>query len=363
LEYADSFDHGKPFYGLKVLDLSSVLAGPLAASFFAELGADVIKIENKRTGGDATRQWRLSTEDPESNISAYYFSANFGKEIKFLDLSHPDERIYLEELISKSDIVLSNYQKKVANKLDLLPDEIIKKYPAIIVAQLSAFDFDDPRPGYDLVMQGDTGWISMTGTDDAHLAKLPVAIIDILASHQLKEAILIAMYKKMKSGCGSVIHVSLFKSAISGLANQASNYLMQHHIPKPIGTLHPNIAPYGDIFISDDQIKFILAVGSDEQFKKLWFTLNLSPEKYHTFENNSDRLKARSELQMLLQHGFSVHKFTTIEGILEHNNIPYCCIKNLSTVFDDALAKEMILTQTIENKTGRSVSGIAFKIN
>ena len=359
---SDTFDDEKPFSGLKVLDLSSVLAGPLTASFFAELGADVVKIENKLTGGDATRQWKLTSEDAGSSVSAYYFSANFGKQIKLLDLNLPQAREEVEVLMAGCDIIVSNFQKKVAKKLQLLPDEIIKKYPGVIIAQLSAYDFDDPRPGYDLVMQGDTGWISMNGTDSDHVAKLPVAIIDIFAAHQMKEAILIALYKKMKTGKGSVIHVSLFKSAVSGLANQASNYLMQNHIPKPIGTLHPNIAPYGDIFTSEDDIKFILAVGSDAQFKKLWFTLNLPPEKYHTFDNNSDRLKARGELQATMQHVFGIQKFESIQHILEPNNIPYCCIKDLSAVFEDSLAKEMIKSQTIENKTGQSVSSIAFKI-
>ena len=178
----------------------------------------------------------------------------------------------------------------------------------------------------------------------------------------MKEAILIALYKKIRTGVGSVIHVSLYKSAISGLANQASNYLMQHHIPKPLGTLHPNIAPYGDIFTSKDKIRFLLAVGSDAQFKKLWFTLKLPPEKYHTFDYNSERLNARGNLQAILQHVFGTLHFESIKGILEPNNVPYCCIKDLSTVFEDSLAKEMIKSQTIENKTGQSVSSIAFKI-
>ena len=362
MKNAKPFDDNRPFSGLKVLDLSSVLAGPLTASFFAELGADVVKIENKLTGGDATRQWKLASEDAESPVSAYYFSANYGKKIKLLDLNLLEARQEVEILMAQSDIIVSNFQKKVAEKLNLLPDDIINKYPGIIMAQLSAYDFDDPRPGYDLVMQGDTGWISMNGTDIDHLAKLPVAIIDIFAAHQMKEAILIALYKKIRTGVGSVIHVSLYKSAISGLANQASNYLMQHHIPKPLGTLHPNIAPYGDIFTSKDKIKFLLAVGSDAQFKKLWFTLNLPPEKYHTFDDNSKRLNARGNLQAILQHVFGTLHFESIKGILEPNNVPYCCIKDLNGVFEDSLAKEMIKSQTIENKTGQSVSSIAFKI-
>ncbi len=351
-----------PFEGLKVLDLSSVLAGPLAASFFAELGADVTKVENKLTGGDATRQWKLTKEDKDSTVSAYYFSANYGKKVLLVDLTNMEEREKVEILIAESDIVISNFQKNVAQKLGFLPEDITNKYPGLIFAQLSAFNFDNPRPGYDLVMQGETGWLSMNGTDTNHIAKLPVAIIDIFASHQMKEAILIALLKKAKTGAGSIIHVSLYKSGLSGLANQASNFLNENHIPVPLGTLHPNIAPYGDIFYSMDNIRFILAIGSDAQFKKLWFTLNLSPENFSTFEFNSDRIKKRSDLQTILQQYFSKVNFDTVKFLLELNMIPFCYIKSLDTVFDQPMAKEMIKTQIIEKKSGQSVSSIAFEI-
>ena len=210
------------------------MAGPLVGSFFAELGADVIKIENKLTKGDATRQWKLTTEDTEATVSAYYCAANYGKNVQLLDLSDEKERQTIDQLLAESDVVISNFQKKTAEKLKLTPEYINAKFPHLIFAQLSAYTYDDPRPGYDLVMQGETGWISMNGIDNQHMAKLPVAIIDIIAAHQMKEAVLIALLKKMKDGKGSVVHVSLYKSAISALANQASNFLMAGHIPKPI---------------------------------------------------------------------------------------------------------------------------------
>lgn len=351
-----------PFQQLKVLDLSSVLAGPLAGSFFAELGATVVKVENLKTGGDATRQWKLPSEDPENSYSAYYHSANFGKEVFLLDFNSEIDRKKLEEIISQSDIVISNFQKKVAEKFDLLPDDILLKYPHLIIAQLSAYDFDDPRPGYDLVMQGETGWISMTGLDKDHYAKLPVAMIDIIASHQMKEAILICLIKKITTGKGSVIHVSLYKSALSALANQATNYLIAGHIPIPTGTLHPNIAPYGDIFADFDGIKFLLAVGSDAQFKKLWFTLNLSEKEYHTFELNSGRLKHRVLLQNVLQQSFVLFKINELKEIFNAHNIPFCEIRSLDTVFDQSEAKTMLNKEEINGEIVSSVSSVAFKM-
>ncbi|MBC7884678.1 MAG: CoA transferase [Saprospiraceae bacterium] len=351
-----------PFKNIRVLDISSVLAGPLAGSFFAELGAEVIKIENKLTGGDVTRQWKLPAESPDEPYSAYYFSANYGKQEVHLDLNAIEDRVRLHQYILKSDILISNFQKSVAEKLGVLPDDLHKKYPQLIIGQLSAYNFEDQRPGYDLVMQGETGWISMTGTDDNHLSKLPVALIDIIAAHQLKEAILIAMWKKTTSGAGSIVHVSLYDSALSALVNQASNYLMAGYIPKPLGTLHPNIAPYGDQFTDKYGIKFILAVGSDAQFNKLWFTLNLPIEKYPTFERNNERVKYRKLLQQILRKKFRSFSLDDISVMMMKEKIPFCAIKNLDQVFNDVDALKMTKKYTVDNIDVTSVSHIAFKI-
>jgi crotonobetainyl-CoA:carnitine CoA-transferase CaiB-like acyl-CoA transferase len=358
--WSDSFDLQNPFNGLKVLDLSSVLAGPLTGTFFAELGAQVIKIENKLTNGDATRQWKLASEDPDSPYSAYYFSANYGKDVKLMDLTADIEREVLETLIADSDVIISNFQKKTAIKLNLEPDTLLEKYPQLIIAQLSAYEYGDPRPGYDLVMQGETGWISMTGTDADHLSKLPVAIVDIIAAHQLKEAILISMLSKSKTGKGNVAHVSLFKSSISALANQASNYLMVGHVPKPIGTLHPNIAPYGDIFVTQDEKKLILAIGSDAQFKKLWFSLSFDNENYHNFELNSQRLKHRSSLVQLIQEKIGSLNFEIIAQFLNQNNLPYCLIDDMKAVFENPLATQMVKTSHTNGVVAKAVSSVAF---
>lgn len=351
------------FKGLKVLDLSSILAGPLTASFFAELGAEVTKIENKLTNGDATRQWKLPTEAPDQNFSAYYFSANYGKKVILMDLTSEADQLRLATFIAESDVVISNFQKKTALKLDLMPDEIFYRHPHLIFAQLSAYDFDDTRPGYDLVMQGETGWLSMTGTDEAHLSKLPVAMIDVIAAHQMKEAILIAMLRKAQNGKGGVVHVSLFKSGLSALANQATNYLMADHIPKPLGTLHPNIAPYGDQYLSKDELKFILACGSDQQFKKLWFTLNVPKDLYLTFDSNSKRLSSRNHLNTFLQSAFSQLDFNACRQIFETINMPFCLIRNMQQVFLDPDAQDVIKSYDIDGHRGKCVSSIAFKVS
>ena len=351
-----------PLYGLKILDISSVLAGPLTGSFFAEMGAEVLKIENRLTGGDVTRQWKLPVEDVSDLYSAYYASANYGKDVRLMDLTQADERHELEQYIAKADIIISNFQKRTAQKLDLDPYEIVKRYPELIFIQLSAYTWDDPRPGYDLVMQGETGWISMTGTDDNHLAKLPVALMDIIASHQMRTGGLLALIKKDKTGKGSIVHVSLYKSAVSALANQASNYLMAGIVPQPLGTLHPNIAPYGDIFVTEDQQKVMLAIGSDLQFKKLWFTLNLDNALYTNFVHNSDRVYDRMQLAIVLQREIGKLKYDVLAEMLEQEQLPFCLIHDLKDVFSTPLANEMVNTETKDECTFRSVSSVAFSI-
>jgi crotonobetainyl-CoA:carnitine CoA-transferase CaiB-like acyl-CoA transferase len=351
-----------PLNGFKVLDLSSVLAGPLTGSFFAELGAEVVKIENIKTGGDVTRQWKLPTEDQNAGHSAYYASANYGKKVILLDLTLDTDRLQVEQWFSEVDIVLSNFQKKTAQKLGLDPYEVVKRYPHLIFTQLSAYTWDDPRPGYDLVMQGESGWISMTGTDSEHLAKLPVAIIDIIASHQMRAATLLALLKKAKTGKGSIVHVSLYQSSISALANQASNYLMAGHVPSPLGTLHPNIAPYGDIFNTKDHQKVLLAIGSDAQFKKLWFSLKMDGDIYINFEHNSQRVGTRLALTRYLQQSIEQLSFDKFSTILDEHNLPYTLIHDIGGVFKFSLAKDMILEETQEGFSAKSVSSIAFKI-
>ena len=350
------------FAELKVLDLSSVLAVPQVGSFFSELGANVIKIENKKSGGDSTRQWKLEVEKGSDSISSYYASANYHKESIQLDLQDEKDYLVLRELADGADIVLSNYQSRVAPKLKVDYNTLAESNPLLIYAQLHAYSSDDPRPGYDLVMQAETGFMSMNGQPGGAPAKMPVAIIDLMAAHQLKEAILIALIKRANHAAGSLVEVSLYKSAIASLANQASNYLMADHVPKKLGSLHPNIAPYGDSFTTKDKISFILAVGSDNQFNKLGETLRNRQLLSPTFDSNSNRLANRFEMNKVLQQEFEQLTFEEVEKILAAPNIPFCRVLSLDRVFKNDLAKDMILDHVIEGDAVKSVSQIAFTI-
>jgi len=350
------------FVDLRVLDLSSVLAGPQVGSFFSELGAQVIKIENFRSNGDATRQWKLESEKGNDGISSYYASANYQKESIFLDLQKKQDYNKLLQFADAADIIISNFQQRVAVKLKVDYDTLSERNSNMIYAQINAYTSNDPRPGYDLVMQAETGFMSMNGHPNGNPAKMPVALIDLMAAHQLKEAILMALIKRERHAAGSLVEVSLYQSAIASLANQASNYLMAGHVPEKLGSLHPNIAPYGDAYTSEDNITFILAVGSDEQYYKLGKTLNGGKLLSSTFDSNSSRLSNRSELNELLQTEFSQRSYEEIERLLDNQNVPFCRVLSLDRVFTEKLAKDMILDHVIEGDAVKSVSQIAFTI-
>lgn len=333
---------------LKVVELASVLAGPLVGSFFAELGAEVIKIENKRTKGDVTRNWKLKQEDAEQAVSAYYASANYGKTTHFLDLQDSDDYQQLIPLIQAADIVVQNFKTGDDVKLKLSPDELHAINPRLIVAKISGFGEDSKRPAFDVVLQAETGFMSMNGTPDSGPVKMPVALIDVLAAHHLKEAILIALLEREQTGTGKLVHVSLYEAALASLVNQANNWLMVGQVPQAIGTQHPNIAPYGDLFTTQDGKQLVLAIGSDKQFAVLAEILGLGKETQQQFSKNSDRVKNRKELIALLNEKISQQACGKLSEIFLEKKVPFGEVKDLKTVFSDEKAKKMILKSSID---------------
>ena len=264
------------FKNLKVVELASVLAGPAVGMFFAELGAEVIKIENATTGGDVTRKWKLPTESPNASQSAYYSSVNWNKQTIFADLTTETDQTKIHDLIKTADIIISNFNHQSAQKLKMDYDTLQKINPKLIFAQLTAYGENDDTPAFDVVLQAEAGFMYMNGEAEREAVKMPVALIDLLAAHQLKEGILVALLQRQQTGKGSFVTASLVESAISSLANQATNWLMGNHIPQRMGTMHPNIAPYGDVFYTADDKPIVLAVGTERQFENLCAVLNIS---------------------------------------------------------------------------------------
>ncbi len=327
--------------------------------FFAELGAKVLKVENKTGGGDATRGWRLPEESAEGP-SAYFCAINFGKEHVFLDLTLEADRCWLEQAVKDADIVLSNYRNNTAEKLGVSFERLAQIKPDLIFIQLDGFESHD-RPAYDVVLQAETGWISMTGTDGSHLAKMPVALIDILAGHQMKEAALLALLKRERSNKGSYVRCSLEQSSLAALTNQATNYLMNGHVAAPIGTLHPNIAPYGDMFRTRDARQVVLAVGTDGQFAKLCEALAISDLYVDMrFQTNTHRVNNRAALQAKLAEAIAELELDALESALGEANIPYGVVRKLDEVLESPVAQSMVLESEVEGRHTRRLSSIAF---
>ena len=280
------------FKDLLVVELASVLAGPAVGMFFAELGARVIKIENKRTKGDVTRSWKLPQEDKEDPLSAYYHSINWNKETFLLDLSNSEEHQQALAWVEKADVLIANFKAGSAIKMGMDYTSLKKRNPSLIYASISAYGEDDTRPGFDAMIQAETGWIFMNGEKEGNPVKMPVALMDILAAHQLKEGVLLALLQRERTGEGANVQVSLFDTGVASLANQASNWLNLGVLPKRKGSQHPNIAPYGDIFYTQDEQAIILGTGTQKQFEGLCKILNLEKlTNDQRFETNADHEK------------------------------------------------------------------------
>ncbi len=336
------------FSQLTVVELASVLAGPAVGMFFSELGARVIKVENARTGGDVTRRWHTPGQDATLSDSPYYHSINYGKEVHLLDLTTASAREQVYAWVAEADIVVSNFRPEAAGKLGMDYAALRHHRANLIYAELSGYGPTDDRPAFDIVLQAETGFLHMTGHAGQAPARMPVALIDLLAAHQLKEGILAALWNRERTGAGACLHVSLYDAAVSSLANQAANWLMAGHAPERMGSQHPNIAPYGDLLRCADGQEVVLAVGSDQQFKDLCEVLALPKLADDArFATNAARVANRAALLQPLQEAVTAYDRPTLLRLLQSKVIPAGAILALPDVFAQPAARSLLLRQTL----------------
>ncbi|HMM10601.1 MAG TPA: CaiB/BaiF CoA-transferase family protein [Bacteroidales bacterium] len=347
-----------------VLELANVLAGPAAAATFAELGASVIKVENLRIGGDVTRTWKLPDEDPDSDISAYFSCANWGKQSLALDLLTSEGMEIVHALAAKADIVIASYKPGDAEKLKVDYTTLSRRNPRLIYAHLTGYGPNNDRAGYDAIIQAETGFTLINGEAGRKPVKMPVALMDILAAHHMKEAILLALLNRERTGQGTYIDVSLFRSGISSLANQATNWLVGGRIPQAMGSDHPNIVPYGTIFFTCDKKPVVLAVGSDKQFVDLCRVLEV-PEMAHDqrFATNQQRVRHREILtKMLTELIAKMERKQLLEG-LNGLKVPAGGVFDMKEVFELPESQEMLIESRIdEDRQLKGVRNIAFRM-
>ncbi|HMJ68986.1 MAG TPA: CaiB/BaiF CoA-transferase family protein [Cyclobacteriaceae bacterium] len=329
------------FDNLRVLELASVLAGPSVGQFFAELGADVIKVENITGGGDVTRSWKSAGENTDDR-SAYFSSVNWGKRSLAVDLTTKEGRLVIQKLAAKSDLVITSYKPGDDIKLGVSYEDLQGINSKIIYGRITGYGPLNDRVGYDAVLQAESGFMSLNGEENGPPIKMPVALIDVLAAHQLKEGLLIALLKLERTGEGSLVDVSLIQSAVASLVNQASNWLVGGSLPTRKGSLHPNIAPYGEWFETKDGKKLLLAIGNDRQFNDLCKLLKLDVrDRYAT---NVDRVRNRNVLGDLIATKIRQLNMDELQSKINQLKIPAGVIQDLREVFEMPQAKELLLS-------------------
>jgi crotonobetainyl-CoA:carnitine CoA-transferase CaiB-like acyl-CoA transferase len=285
-----------PLSGVRVLELATILAGPAVGAFFAELGADVIKAENPTSGGDPTRGWLAADEQSEDGRCAYFCSVNWGKRSLELDPVTQPERFHA--LLASCDILLMNSKPGDCAKLGLVPEKLLERYPRLLIGWVTGYGQDSKRPGFDALIQAESGFMLINGPPGGPACKMPVALIDLLTAHQLKQGLLLALLARERSGAGRLVEVSLWETALSSLTNQATNYLMTGVEPVPSGTEHPNLFPYGTMLPCVDT-PLLLAVGTDRQWRSLCGVLQAA-ELAALYPKNADRVRNREQLREAL---------------------------------------------------------------
>ena len=321
-----------PLEGVRVLDLSRVLAGPYATMMLADLGADVLKVEHPERGDD-TRHWGPPFAGSES---AYFLSVNRNKRSAGIDLKDPEGLDRVKKLVSEADVLIENWRRGSLEKLGLGYDALRKLNPGIVYCSITGFGPgpDEDRPGYDFLIQARGGIMGITGFPDGEPTKVGVAIADMVCGLQAAMAVLAALHRRSATGEGARIEVPLFESQLSWLANRAQEYLVSGEDVGRLGNAHPSIVPYQTFDASDK--KLALAVGNDAQFKNLCQAVG-RPELAgdERFAENPDRVANREELVTILEEEF--RKKTADEWVEEirEAGVPCGPVNPLTDVFSD----------------------------
>ena len=342
-----------PLAGIRVLDLSRVLAGPWCTQLLADLGAEVIKIERPGVGDD-TRHWGPPWHgEGDDRVAAYFLSANRGKKSAAIDFSKPEGAAIVRKLAAQSDVVVENFKVGGLKKFGLDAESLRAANPRLIVASITGFGQDGPyadRAGYDYIIQAMGGLMSITGQPDGEPGGGPmrvgVAVVDLFTGLYTTVAILAALFRRERSGEGAHVDMALFDTQLAVLANQASNALVSGKDPPRQGNTHPNIVPYQPFQASDKPL--VIAVGNDRQFAKL-AALCGHPEwtTDERFANNGARVANRAEMVRLVSECIATKTADEWFVELEAAGIPAGPINTISQALSDIQAQHRQTVRTI----------------
>ncbi|MBP6345327.1 MAG: CoA transferase [Neisseriaceae bacterium] len=319
--------------GIKVLDLSRVLAGPSCTQHLADLGAEVIKIERPEVG-DETRTW--APPSFADGTSAYFAGVNRNKRSVTVDLSTPEGQDLIKQMIVEADVLMENYKVGGLQKYGLDYPQVQALNPRLIYCSLTGFGQTGPdakRPGYDYIIQGMSGLMSITGLSEGLPFKVGVAVVDLFTGLQATVGIQAALIERARSGLGQWIDVSLLDCAVNMLANVGMNYLATGDVPPRLGNAHPNIVPY-QVFETGQDQHLILACGNNQQFAAVAAALG-HPEwaSDSRFMTNPDRVAHREALIGLMVPCFMDKSRDEWLNLLEAANVPCGPINNIAEAF------------------------------
>ena len=325
-----------PLAGLKVVELARILAGPWAGQTLSDLGAEVIKVEAPQ--GDDTRTWGPPhiTRNGETT-AAYYHSANRGKKSVTCDFRTEEGQAQVREMVKDADILIENFKVGGLAKYGLDYASLSELNPRLIYCSITGFGQTGPyahRPGYDYIIQGMSGFMSITGEPDGQPLRAGVAITDLFTGVYSATAILAALQQRNTTGKGQHIDMALLDCAVSVMANQAMNYFASGTPPVRTGNTHPNVVPYQVFATSDGHI--IIATGNDGQYRRLCDILGMAELKDDPrFLANGDRLANRDTLVPLLAEACAKMTKAELLDACEANNVPAGPINDMAEVFDD----------------------------
>ncbi len=351
-----------PLQGLRVLDLTRVLAGPWATQMLADFGADVIKIE-KPGEGDDTRGWGppfLTNPDGTRGDAAYFQSTNRGKQSVCIDMAKPEGQDLLRKLAAQSDVVIENFKVGGLKKYGLDHDSLKAENPRLIYCSITGFGQTGPyahRAGYDFMIQGMSGVMSITGEPDGEPMKMGVAFSDIFAGLHAVIGIQAALLHREKTGHGQHIDISLLDSQVSVLANQALNYLVGQKVPQRLGNAHPNIVPYQTFETRDCHI--IMAVGNDRQYTEYCRIIGAPELALPPYDTNRGRVENREALIPLLQPHMKFRTTAEWTEAFEAAAVPCGPINTIEQVFENPQVKARGLHLTLHREGGVSVPSVA----